>query len=183
MFDSNLSKLEKALDQFEKNVDTSFAGPTPSSLLARQDLEQAIVVLSDRLTPFRDRVTRIKGEGLAHLWNQRTRLDTAGAGPLGLVNLFYSDGALPSQNDPAYVQKTAAYKYLGVTAVITGPMIASGRSYMDIEAEVAEAALRSIIQAEEWADFKAQSSVNSLAFDGFDVQLVTNLTDNTGNLL
>jgi hypothetical protein len=43
----------------------AFAGPIPSSLLARQDLETAIVVLSDRLTPFRDRVTRIKGEGLA----------------------------------------------------------------------------------------------------------------------
>lgn len=183
MFDSGLSKLEKALDQFEKNVDTSFAGPVPSSLLARQDLEQAIVVLSDRLTPFRDRVTRIKGEGLAHLWNQRTRLDTTAAGPLGLVNLFYADGNLPSQNDPAYVQKTAAYKYLGVTAVITGPMIASGRSYMDIEAEVAEAALRSIIQAEEWADFKANSNTNSLAFDGFDVQITTNVTDNTGNAL
>ncbi|MHB8483812.1 MAG: hypothetical protein ACYDBV_13960 [Nitrospiria bacterium] len=122
----NLSRLEKALDAFEKNVDISFAGPTPSSLLARQDLEQAIVVLSDRLTPFRDRVSRIKGEGLAHLWNQRTRLDTTAQGPNGLVTLFYADGALPNQLDPAYVQKTAAYKYLGVTAVITGPIFIGG---------------------------------------------------------
>jgi len=181
--DSNVSKLEKALDQFEKTVNTSFAGPIPNSLLARQDLEQAIVVLSDRLTPFRDRVTRIKGEGLAHLWNQRTSLGTTANGPLGLVNLFYADGALPSENDPSYVQKTAAYAYLGITGVISGPMIASGRSYMDIEAEVAEASLRAIIQAEEWADFKANSSTNSLAYNGFDVQIVTNVSDNTGNLL
>lgn len=62
---NDVSRLEKALDTFQKNVDTSFAGPVPNSLLARQDLEQAIVVLSDRLTPFRDRVSRIKGEGLA----------------------------------------------------------------------------------------------------------------------
>jgi hypothetical protein len=33
--------------------------------------------------------------------------------------------------------------------VITGPMIASGRSYTDIEAEIAEAALRRIIQAKQ----------------------------------
>lgn len=68
---------------------------------------------------------------------------------MGLVNLFYADGALPTENDPAYVQKTAAYSYLGITGVISGPMIASGRSYMDIEAEVAEAALRAIIQAKQ----------------------------------
>lgn len=180
---SNQSRLENALSRFEKTVDTSFAGPIPNSLLARQDLEAAIVVLSDRLTPFRDRVSRIKGEGLAHLWNQRTRLDTLADGPLGLVNLFYADGALPSSTDPAYVQQTAAYKYLGTTAIISGPMIASGRSYIDIEAEVAEASIRRIIQAEEWADFKASTSVNSLAYNGFDIQITTNVVNNAGAAL
>jgi len=180
---NDVSRLEKALDTFQKNVDTSFAGPIPNSLLARQDLEQAIVVLSDRLTPFRDRVSRIKGEGLAHLWNQRTGLDTLAAGPSGLVNVFYADGALPTQNDPAYVQKTAAYKYLGTTAVITGPMIASGRSYMDIEAEIAEAALRLIIQAEEWADFNGSSVSNSLSYNGLIASIVTNVSDNAGAAL
>jgi len=180
---SDISRLEKGLSQFFKSVDTSFAGPIPNSLLARQDLEQAIVVLSDRLTPFRDRVSRIKGEGLAHLWNQRTRLDNIADGPSGLVNLFYADGALPASTDPNYVQKTAAYKYLGTTAVITGPMIASGRSYMDIEAEVAEASIRRIIQAEEWSDFNADSSVQTLAYDGLQKQIVTNVVSNSGATL
>ena len=179
----DLSRLEKALARFEKSVNTSFAGPIPNSLLARQDLEASIVVLSDRQTPFRDRVSRIKGEGLAHLWNQRTRLDTVADGPSGLVSLFYADGNLPSTTDPAYTQKTAAYKYLGTTAIITGPMIASGRSYIDIEAEIAEASLRRIIQAEEWAHFKGDSSINTLSYDGFDVQLVTNVTNNAGAAL
>lgn len=178
-----MSRLENAIARFEKSVNIAFAGPTPNSLLARQDLESAIVVLSDRQTPFRDRVSRIKGEGLAHLWNQRTRLDTVADGPSGLVSLFYADGNLPNATDPAYVQKTAAYKYLGTTAVITGPMIASGRSYIDIEAEIAEAALRRIIQAEEWAMFKGDSSVNTLSFDGFDVQITTNVVDNAAAAL
>jgi hypothetical protein len=177
------SRLDKALTKFEKTVNTSFAGPIPNSLLARQDLESAIVVLSDRQTPFRDKVSRMKGEGLAHLWNQRTQLDTLGEGPLGLIQLFYADGNLPTEADPTYVQKTAAYKYLGTTAVITGPMIASGRSYIDIEAEIAEAALRRIIQCEEWADFNSQSSLNSLAYDGFTVQIVTNIVNNAGAAL
>ena len=73
MRDTDISRLEKGLEAFEKTVDTTFAGPIPTSLLARQDLESALVVLSDRLTPFRDRVTRIKDEGLAHVWTQRTR--------------------------------------------------------------------------------------------------------------
>lgn len=177
------SRLERALDKFEKSVNISFAGPVPNSLLARQDLESALVVLSDRQTPFRDRVSRIKGEGLAHLWNQRTRLDNVTDGPSGLVQLFYADGNLPPATDPAYVQQTAAYKYLGTTAVITGPMIASGRSYIDIEAEVAEAALRRIIQAEEWAIFNADSSVQTLAFNGFEVQIVTNVVNNAAAAL
>lgn len=174
------TSLEKALERFNKTVDVSFAGPVPNSLLARQDLEGAIVVLSDRLTPFRDRVTRIRGEGLAHLWNQRTSLTTLANGPQSLVQLFYADGNLPQATDPTYVQVTAAYKYLGTTAVITGPMIASGRSYIDIEAEIAEAALRRIIQAEEWADFHGSNSVNSLSYSGFDVQQVTNLVNANG---
>ena len=62
-------------------------------------------------------------------------------------------------------------------------MIASGRSYIDIEAEIAEAALRRIIQAEEWADFHGQSSVNSLSYDGLDVQQVTNVVSNAGAAL
>lgn len=177
------SSLERALDKFEKSVNIAFAGPIPNSLLARQDLEAAIVVLSDRQTPFRDRVTRMKGDGLAHLWNQRTRLDTVADGPSGLVQLFYADGNLPPTTDPTYVQKTAAYKYLGTTAIISGPMIASGRSYIDIEAEVAEASLRRIIQAEEWAIFNADSSVQSLAFDGLQVQIVTNVVNNTAAAL
>ncbi len=177
------SRLERALEKFEKAVNTSFAGPVPNSLLARQDLESVIVVLSDRGTPFRDKVTRIKGEGLAHLWNQRTRLDTLADGPAGLVQLFYADGQLPNEQDPTYVQKTAAYKYLGTTAVITGPMIASGRSYIDIEAEIAEAALRRIIQAEEWAIFNGDSSINTLSFDGFSVQITTNVVNNSAAAL
>lgn len=183
MYSNAISRVEKALDTFEKDVDTSFAGPIPSSLLARQDLEEALIVLSDRLTPFRDRVTRIKGEGLAHLWNQRKSLGTLANGPQALVNLFYADGQLPPENDPSYVQKTAAYRYLGTTCVVTGPMIASGRSYMDIEAEIAEAGLRRVIQAEEWACFNSDSSVNAAAFDGFNVQLVTNVSSNSGAAL
>ena len=180
---SDFSRLENALSKFEKSVNISFAGPTPNSLLARQDLESAIVVLSDRQTPFRDRVSRMKGEGLAHLWNQRTRLDNASDGPSGLVQLFYADGNLPASTDPNYVQKTAAYVYLGTTAVITGPMIASGRSYIDIEAEVAEAALRRIVQAEEWADFNGDATVNTLSFNGLAVSIVTNVTSNAGAAL
>jgi hypothetical protein len=178
-----VESLDRALERFEKTVDTSFAGPTPNSLLARQDLEAAIVVLSDRLTPFRDRVSRIRGEGLAHLWNQRTRLNTLANGPMALVNLFYADGAIPPSDDPSYVQKTAAYKYLGTTAVITGPMIASGRSYIDIEAEIAEAALRRIIQAEEWGDFHGDPSVNTLCYSGFDVSITTNTVNAAGSQL
>ena len=176
----------QVLNLFAKNVDTSFAGPIPNSLLARQDLESEIVKLTNRNTPLRDMLKRAKGEGRAHLWNQRKALGSLpnGNNPL---EVFYKDGALPTQSDPQYLQKTAAYAYLGVTAVITGPMIASGRSFADIEAEIAESKLREIIQAEEWCLFNGDSTVTNstgaTGFDGLNKQFVTNVIDRMGAAL
>lgn len=175
------------LDMFAKNVDVGgFAGAIPNTLLSRQDLEAEIVKLTNRNTPARDMIKRTRGEGRAHLWNQRKALGTL-PGNNSPLELFYKDGALPTQSDPNYVQKTAAYVYLGVTAVITGPMIASGRSFADIEAEVAEAKLREVIQGEEWCIFNGDStktnSQGAAGFDGLGVQLVTNVIDRAGGSL
>jgi len=186
-----MPNINEALERFSKAVDTSFAGPIPNSLLARQDLEALIVKLTFRETPLRDILKRTKGEGRAHLWNQRIKL---GANPAELTtSLFYADGDIPTFSDPVYVQKTAAYKYLGVAANITGPMIASGRSFTDIEAEVAEAKLRQIIQAEEWAIFHGDASqtgtdskgnpIVGMQFDGLDIQLISNVIDKSGAAL
>lgn len=178
---------EAVLNLFAKNVDVSgYAGPIPTSLLARQDLEAEIVKLTNRNTPLRDIVPRIRGEGRAHLWNQRLRLGNLPVSN-SPIELFYKDGDLPIQSDPIYIQKTAAYAYLGVTGVITGPMIASGRSFADIEAEVAEAKLREIVQGEEWCLFNGNRGVTNSSgatgFDGLGVQLTTNVIDKSGAAL
>ena len=59
------------MNYFQKAVDTTYAGPIPTSLLARQDLEAEVIKLTNRNTPLRDVMPRIKGNGSAHLWNQR----------------------------------------------------------------------------------------------------------------
>jgi len=178
---------ESILNLFAKNIDVSgYAGPIPNTLLARQDLEAEIIKLTNRNTPLRDITPRIKGEGRAHLWNQRRAL-----GHLPMNNspleLFYKDGDLPTQSDPLYAQKTAAYAYLGVTGVITGPMIASGRSFADIEAEVSESKLREVVQGEEWCLFQGNSAVvnstGASGFDGLGIQIVTNVVDRAGQTL
>lgn len=178
---------EGILNLFAKNVNVAgFAGPIPNSLLARQDLEAEVIKLTNRNTPLRDIMPRIRGEGRAHLWNQRKQL---GALPTNNspLEVFYADGALPTQSDPIYVQQTAAYAYLGVTGVITGPMIASGRSFMDIEAEVAEAKLREVVQAEEWCMFNGNSatanSTGATGFSGLGVQITTNVINLAGGSL
>jgi hypothetical protein len=126
---------EQVLNIFAKNVDTSFAGAIPNSLLARQDLESEIVKLTNRNTPLRDMVKRTRGEGRAHLWNQRVALGHL-PGNNSPLEIFYKDGALPTQSDPQYVQKTAAYAYLGVTGVITGPMINQKLSSLNLAVSV-----------------------------------------------
>lgn len=93
------------------------------------------------------------------------------------------DGALPPEQDPTYKQATAPYKFLGTVGNITGPAIAGGRSYTDLEAEIAEAALRRIIQGEEFAILYADPAINPIAFSGETVQLVTNVINFNGNPL
>lgn len=177
---------DKILDVFQKNVDVTYAGPTPNSLLARQFLEAEIVKLTNRNTPLRDIIKRTRGEGRAALWNQRVALGELPSNN-NPAELFYKDGGLPNQSDPQYVQKTAAYAYMGVVGVITGPMLASGRTFTDIEAEVAETKLREVIQGEEWAIFHGDStktnSLGAASFDGLDIQLKTNIIDLAGGAL
>ncbi|MGH7203712.1 MAG: hypothetical protein ACREHC_04695 [Candidatus Levyibacteriota bacterium] len=96
----------QVLNYFSKAVNTAYAGPVPASLLARQDLEAEVVKLTNRNTPLRDIMPRIRGNGSAHLWNQRIALGN-------LLNnnqpmeLFYQDCGLPVSSDPQYVQKAA----------------------------------------------------------------------------
>jgi hypothetical protein len=174
------------LNYFTKAVDTTYAGPVPSSLLARQDLESEVIKLTNRNTPLRDIMPRITGNGSAHLWNQRIALGQL-PGNNFPSELFYKDGGLPVESDPLYVQKSAVYRYLGVTGIITGPMIASGRSFMDIEAEVAEAKMREVIQGEEWAYFHGDSTVTNtsgaVSFDGLNKQITTNTVANASAAL
>lgn len=174
------------LNYFTKAVDTTYAGPIPSSLLARQDLEAEVIKLTNRNTPMRDIMPRIRGNGSAHLWNQRIALGNLLNNNLPL-ELFYKDGGLPVTSDPQYVQKAAVYKYIGVAGNITGPMIASGRTFMDIEAEVAEAKMREMVQAEEWAYFHGDSTFTNTSgatsYDGLQKQIVTNVIDNANATL
>jgi hypothetical protein len=55
---------------------------------------------------------------------------------------------------------------------------------MDIAAEVAEAKLREVVQAEEWAMFHGDSTIanstGATSFDGLDKQIVTNVIDMAG---
>lgn len=105
---------DNILDLFAKSVDVAgYAGPIPESLLSRQDLEAEIVKLTNRNTPLRDVTPRERGEGRAHLWNVRTALGGLPSNN-NQLGIFYKDGALPVESDPQYVEKAAAYAYLGV---------------------------------------------------------------------
>lgn len=97
---------DAVMQYFTKAVDVTYAGPIPTSLLARQDLEAEVIKLTNRNTPLRDIMPRIRGNGSAHLWNQRIQLGALPNNNLPL-ELFYKDGGLPTESDPKYVQKSA----------------------------------------------------------------------------
>ncbi len=94
---------EQILNLFAKSVNVSgYAGAIPNSLLSRQDLEQEIVKLTNRNTPLRDIMPRGRGEGRAHLWNQRKALGQLPTNNSQL-EVFFPDGGLPTESDPIYV--------------------------------------------------------------------------------
>jgi hypothetical protein len=98
---------EQILNLFAKSVNVSgYAGAIPNSLLARQDLEAEIIKLTNRNTPLRDIIKRTRGEGRAHLWNQRKSLGQLPTNNSPL-EVFFPDGGLPTESDPIYLQKTA----------------------------------------------------------------------------
>ncbi|HVA99445.1 MAG TPA: DUF5309 family protein [Bacteroidia bacterium] len=180
----NDNNINSTLDEIKKDITSANTqGVAGNTGLSRQDLSSSLVKLTNRGTPLRDKLKRKQGNGLAHSWNLRSAL---GLGANNPKDMFYAEDTLPSVSTATYSQKSANYKLIGDTVIVSSFAIAAGRSYIDLLAESTESAMRTVIQSEEWAIFNGDSTVTNdngvSSFDGLSKQISTNVVSLSGAL-
>lgn len=180
--------ISENVERVEKAINTSdISGPTPgtaAALTPRQELDGVILSIANRMTPLRDRLTRTTGVGSAFTFNLRDGLFASGesADPRKAV---YGDGALPQAKSSKYYTKTVAYKALGYSGTVTGLAQAQGASLVNLYAEEVSATTRRVIQAEEWLNFWADSTVTDgttgeAPYAGLNELITTNVINAAG---
>lgn len=163
---STLNKIEK-----------TYSNPTyiQGAEMMRENLSPVVERLPMKETPFRDRLPRKKGAGSAASWNVLSSM--------GVGNSPFAEGQTPTEDATTYVRRSAIYKELGKKKSITDKAIAAGQSFIDLDAELTEVAMREVIQDEEQLIITGDENISALQFDGLKVSITTNVTDNNANPL
>lgn len=167
------TSIQETLSNVQKAFNTpSYVQGAP---MVRENLAEAILRLPLKETPIRDRLPRKAGSGLAASWTVMTTL--------GVGNSPFAEGGTPTEDATGYVRRSAVYKELGKTKSVSDRMIAAGKTFIDMEAELTEVAMREVIQDEEQLIITGSTTVSSLQFDGLKKQLTTNVIDDNNNAL
>jgi hypothetical protein len=169
-----MSDILKTLEQVEKALSTpAYPGSLPT--LVRENLDGFINRLPLKETNIRDRLPRKAGSGLAASWNVMTAM--------GVGNSAFAEGGTPNESATTYQRRSAIYKELGKVKAVTDRMIAAGKTFIDVEAELTEVALREVIQDEEQLIITGDINVSALQFDGIKKGITTNVIDDNNNAL
>lgn len=166
------------IKQTLENVEKVMWVPTyiQGAILTRENLDAFINRLTLKETPIRDRLARKTGSGLAASWNVLTAM--------WVGNSAFAEWATPTEDSTTYARRSAIYKELGKTKSITDRMLAAGKSFIELESELTEVALREVIQDEEQAIITGSTVVSALQFDGIRKYITgANIMDDTNSAL
>lgn len=169
-----MDSIMATLEQVEKALTTpSYPGTLPT--LVRENLDGYITRLTMKETNIRDRLPRKAGSGLAASWNVLSAI--------GVGNSPFAEAGTPTEDATTYVRRSAIYKELGKTKSVSDKMIAAGKTFIDVESELTEVAIREVIQDEEQLIITGDTAVSALQFDGLKKQITTNVIDDNNNAL
>lgn len=158
--------------------------PPSRSIFSPENLDDKIKLLVPVATPIRAVLPRTEGMGQATGWKMLTsRLDNTAAGTNTSVG--FADAGQPNQTTQTYVFKSAAYKNLGRDVEVGRQQIAANRGMTveDIRAKQEQIKTVEVLLGEENMILNGDSSVDPLAFDGLNKQLVTNVFSGVNYLL
>lgn len=181
--------LEKNNAVLNKSIDSNDISSTPgtaSTFYAPVSLTPVLTKVSDRRIPLVNMLLpRAKsGSGPAHVFNKRLRKAADGLNPRDAA---YAEGGLPQDVSPGYDQIAIPFVPLGFSNNVSGLAQATGRSFMDLEAEAVESTMRQLMESLEWLIYHGSTSVagpttSQTQFAGLD-ELVTQTVDAGGERL
>ena len=166
-----------SIQQTLANVEKAFVTPTyaPGNTMLRENLDDFVNRLTYRETFIRDRLTRKKGSGMAASWNVQTAI--------GVGTSAFAEGTTPTEDTTTYVRRSAIYKELGKVKTISDRALAAGQSYIDMESELTETAMREVIQDEEQFIITGSTATSVNQFDGMARLVTSNIIDDANNAL
>ena len=135
-----------------------------------------IQVLVPIAAPLRDRLPRTEGMGQAAGWNRLvSALDNSVSGTN--TDIGFADGGQPNQTTQTYSFTYQAYKNLGRDVEIGRQQIAANRggNLEDIRNQQERIKTTELLLGEEQMLMHGESASSSVDFDGFDIQLTTNV--------
>lgn len=134
------AELAKAGAMPDLTKDISLTSPLSSGLVP-YDLEAPAKFLAPVLTPLRNRIPRVKGQGLARRYKRITGISGSGTGGVANLSPFINDsstisvGSLTLRRGPkityAADEKTINYKQLGASDVVTWSAEFAGLGFHD----------------------------------------------------
>lgn len=153
--------------------------PPQRSIFSPENLMSTIQVLVPVTSPLRDRLPRTQGFGQAAGWNKLvSALDNTASGTNTSVG--FADGGQPNQTTQTYTFTSATYKNLGRDVEIGRTQIAANRggNLEDIRNQEERIKATEVLLGEEVMLMHGNSVADSTTFDGFDLQLTTNVNYN-----
>jgi hypothetical protein len=160
------------LDNFKKSQ-TSVVGAE----LVRQDLEPTLRMAANVLTPVRNRLNRIQGDGNAHSYYvltsnfgvNQTTVKFLGTDPTGGA---FAKGGLPTAVDPQYSLIARPYANIGDVLNVAWQDIAQDRSFIDIKAQQRHVKMVNTGLIEEYVTLNGDSVASGgLQYDGLLTQV------------
>lgn len=166
----DVRQLRKALNAGDSitSAEATAAGTESGFALRVESLERTLKNTTYRMEHIKlwKSIPKIAAFNTVEEYNQITEY---GAGAQGA---FLAEGELPSATDASYERKYAIVKFLGTTRVVSHVMSLVKPAHGNVIAQETVAGTMYLLRQLERSLFTADSSIDSLEFDGFDKLIV-----------
>jgi len=146
--------LEDLTSVIQKTVQTATSG----TYAEREHLDNRMADITNRNTPFLDRVRRVKTNGVTHEWDMITSL--------GSNDTSTEEGGTPPVNEATITRYSAQVKTFATRVEVTDKAQWGASDYFNLQEMHLERGMRKILQDVEKKCFYGDVDTNAKEFDG-----------------
>jgi len=174
----SLQKLNKSLNGVDVETLTNFIQKTVKTTTSgtyaeREHLDNQIADITNRQTPFLDRVARTRANGITHEWDMVTSL--------GSNETAVAECGTPNANEATITRYSAQVKTFATRVEVCDKAQWGASDYVDLKNLHLERGMRKIVQDIEKKSFYGDADTTAAEFDGL-YQIITDYaSDNLVN--